>query len=170
MNTPRWTTGQHLRIPQEAWLLGGGSRADEPHGIVIRWRHPDTAAELGPGRLGLSMCISRVPVSPFPVPYPYTPTQLPVPVLGPQELPLLIMVQNGLLVSAGGPVGGWSSQTKAHGQREGVGALWPRGWQRPQRPEPQPWQGFFPSSSGSLAGHSPIVQTLQRKSGSGCGP
>lgn len=138
MNTPGWTTGQHLRIPQGAWLLGGGSRADEPHGIAIRWRHPDTAAELGPGRLGLSVCISRVPVSPFPVPYPYTPSQLPVPVLGPQELPLLIMVQNGLLVSAGGPAGGWSSQTKAHRQREGAGA-------------PCPWRVAAPTEASAPA-------------------
>lgn len=43
---------------------------------------------------------------PLPVPYPYAPSQLPVSVLGPQELPLLITVQNGLLVSAGSPVEG----------------------------------------------------------------
>lgn len=66
-------------------------------------------------------------MSPFPVPYPYTPSQLPVPVLGPQELPLLIMVQNGLLVSAGGPAGGWSPQTKAHGQRRRGGLCAPGG-------------------------------------------
>lgn len=43
---------------------------------------------------------------PLPVPYPYAPSQLPVSVLGPQELPLLITVQNGLLVSAGSLVWG----------------------------------------------------------------
>lgn len=56
---------------------------------------------------------------PLPVPYPCTPSQLPVSVLGLQELPLLITVQNGLLVSARGPMGGWSSQHKGQPQREG---------------------------------------------------
>lgn len=56
---------------------------------------------------------------PFPFPIPVPPSQLPVSVLGPQELPLLITDQNGFLVSAGGPAGGWSPQPEGQPQSEG---------------------------------------------------
>ena len=78
-------------------------------------------AQEGWGVLGTSAgCLC-----PLPVPYPYSPSQLPVSVLGPQELPLLIMVQNGLLVSVGGPVGGLVTPARDSCRGRERGALHP---------------------------------------------
>lgn len=102
---------------------------DEDDRAGVRQGCPDTAGQAGPRQarvLWVHLLGARVPL---PVPYPYTPSQLPVSVLGPQELPLLIMVQNGLLVSVGGPVGGAGhpSPTASWRGRE-RGALYPRMW------------------------------------------
>lgn len=95
-----------------------------------------------PGRLGCSGYICWVLVSPFPFPIHIPPSQLPVSVLGPQELPLLIMVQNGLLVSVGGPVGGWSPRPKNQLEREGERGSVPPDVVGPRRGELAPPAGL----------------------------
>lgn len=120
---------QGLRNPQESmpWVSGWAMR------LAVSGSGRD--AQTGPlgwaQEAGYSGCMSWVLVSPFPFPIHIPPSQLPVSVLGPQELPLLITVQNGLLVSVGGPVcvcgGGESSQPKGHPQREEQGDSVPLG-------------------------------------------
>lgn len=115
LNAPTWAITQHLRTPSGSAQLG----ADEASSTGAGQRYPDEAAIAGSRKAGVFWVHLPGPVSPFPFPIHIPPSQLPVSVLGPKELPLLITVQNGLLVSAGDSVGGWSSQPKGQPQREG---------------------------------------------------
>lgn len=103
LDTARWTVSQHLRKLSES-VLRVGLAMHRPGGA------PQTQLRAGPRKAGVLRVHLLGACVPLPVPYPYPPSQLPVSVLGPQKLPLLIMVQNGMLVSVGGPEEDWSAQ------------------------------------------------------------
>lgn len=113
--------------------MGGGAHswADEADSAGVRQRDLDTSAGAGPRKAGVFWVHVPGVCVPLPVPYPYAPSQLPVSVLGPQELPFLIMVENGLLVSAGGPAGVLVTPAQGTSTKGGTGKLCPGGCQGP---------------------------------------